>query len=149
MGSILSLGRLIDQKYAANIAYIKNNENINSSKEFCTLEEVHDFIRKEIETQMTHCSQISKIEISKVQVQNEEIKYKAEDLSVLSYANGFTLWHYKTQATKENILSPGFFNPAFNMLRVKDMILLNGVDYDGILVVSKNDGLDISVLDLN
>lgn len=52
----------------------------------------------------------------------------APDLSVLAYANNFTLWHYVT--TDDSIVGAGYFNKAADMLRVNDLIIAN-VDTDG------------------
>ena len=54
--------------------------------------------------------------------------YKATDLSVLAYANNFTLWHYTT--TDDDITTSGYFDKAAEMVRVGDLIIAN-VDTDG------------------
>ncbi|MCD8498047.1 MAG: hypothetical protein LRZ85_08215 [Alphaproteobacteria bacterium] len=54
--------------------------------------------------------------------------YNSSDLSVLAYANNFTLWHYVT--TDDSVTSTGYFNKASEMLRVGDLIIAN-VDTDG------------------
>src|SRR5437667_11138254 len=41
--------------------------------------------------------------------------FLARELSVLAYANGFTLWHYRTSA--DDLLSPGYFDSAQELLR--------------------------------
>lgn len=47
-------------------------------------------------------------------------------LSVLSYANGFTLWHYRTNDSQSDIfVKDGYFAPVADMLRVNDAIILN------------------------
>ena len=46
-------------------------------------------------------------------------------LSVLAYAQGFTLWHYRTDKPGE-VLAPGFFNDAVDMLAVGDQITASG-----------------------
>ena len=51
--------------------------------------------------------------------------YDASNLSALSYANGFTLWHYKTPDTSAVVDSTGYFNGAAAMLRVGDFIFAN------------------------
>lgn len=56
------------------------------------------------------------------------MSFAARNLSVLSYANGFTLWHYTTM--DGNITAPGYFNPAADMLRKGDLIIAN-VDTGG------------------
>ena len=54
--------------------------------------------------------------------------YKAADLSVLAYANNFTLWHYKTNDA--DITTTGYFNNAVDMFNVNDLIIAN-IDVDG------------------
>jgi hypothetical protein len=77
--------------------------------------------------------------------------FSARDLSVLAYANGFTLWHYRTGDSLERLLghwdaaepedaandnktagdnktddrAPGYFAPAAEMLRAGDEIKVN------------------------
>lgn len=51
--------------------------------------------------------------------------FAARNLSVLSYANGFTLWHYATTDENTLVTGPNYFNPASDMLRVGDMIIAN------------------------
>lgn len=54
--------------------------------------------------------------------------FQASDLSVLAYANNFTLWHYTT--ADDAVTGAGYFNKASDMLRVGDLIIAN-VDTDG------------------
>lgn len=56
--------------------------------------------------------------------------YVSKDLSVLAYANGFTLWHYTTTDLATDVDTAGYFNMATDMLRVGDIIIAN-VDTDG------------------
>lgn len=51
--------------------------------------------------------------------------YNQHNLSVLAYANGFTLWHYGTADDGVNLIAPGYFNAASDMLRIGDMMLAN------------------------
>jgi hypothetical protein len=51
--------------------------------------------------------------------------YSARNLSVLSYANGFTLWHYTTTDTASTVATTGYFNDASDLLRKGDMIITN------------------------
>ncbi len=48
-----------------------------------------------------------------------------ENLSVMAYANGFTLWHYTEETGLDNVLEGQFFVPVYNILNVGDMILVN------------------------
>ncbi len=56
--------------------------------------------------------------------------YLSKNLSVLAYANGFTLWHYATTDTTAIIETADYFNDAADILRANDLILIN-VDSDG------------------
>lgn len=51
--------------------------------------------------------------------------YSARNLSVLSYANGFTLWHYTTPDTAAVVAGAGYFNDAADLLRKGDQIIAN------------------------
>ncbi|MGE5515321.1 MAG: hypothetical protein ACM31D_05815 [Bacteroidota bacterium] len=51
--------------------------------------------------------------------------YQSKDLSVLAYANGFTLWHYGTADAAATVDSTGYFNAAADMLRAGDIIIAN------------------------
>lgn len=71
--------------------------------------------------------------------------YNPTDLSAIAYANGFTLWHYRTSDEAAEIDNVGYFNPAGRMLRVGDFIFVNagiGVSpTNGVfVVVSSADG---------
>lgn len=51
--------------------------------------------------------------------------YSARNLSVLSYANGFTLWHYTTADSAATVAGTGYFNDASDLLRKGDQIIAN------------------------
>jgi hypothetical protein len=51
--------------------------------------------------------------------------YSSHNLSVLAYANGFTLWHYTSPDDGAVVDTTGYFNGAADMLRVGDMIFAN------------------------
>jgi outer membrane protein assembly factor BamB len=52
-----------------------------------------------------------------------------DDLSALSYADGFTLWHYQSAADSRSTMSaPGYFAPVSHMVRAGDIILARGSD---------------------
>lgn len=65
--------------------------------------------------------------------------YDQKNLSVLAYANGFTLWHYTTTDTSTAVKAAAYFDAAYDMLRKGDMVLANTntggtVDADVLLV---------------
>ena len=56
--------------------------------------------------------------------------YQSKDLSVLAYANGFTLWHYSSEDTSASVLAANYFDDAADLLRVGDIVVINA-DTDG------------------
>ncbi|WP_434615018.1 hypothetical protein [Azospirillum sp. B2RO_4] len=79
--------------------------------------------------------------------------YASKDLSVLAYANGFTLWHYTTADAATDVDTAGYFNGAADLLRVGDMLLANcavgsAAPATGVLVVaaSANGAVDVANL---
>ncbi len=53
------------------------------------------------------------------------MSFRAADLSVLAYANGFTHWHYRTADTLADILGASYFQAAAEMLRAGDQVSIN------------------------
>jgi outer membrane protein assembly factor BamB len=78
--------------------------------------------------------------------------YDASNLSALTYANGFTLWHYKTPDTAAVVDSTGYFNNAAAMLRVGDFIFANAnieaTMQSGVFIVASNSGGVVDVTDM-
>ena len=78
--------------------------------------------------------------------------YDPNNLSALTYANGFTLWHYKTADGAVDVDTAGYFNPAAGMLRVGDFIFANasitGTVESGVFIVSANAGGEVDVTDI-
>jgi len=73
--------------------------------------------------------------------------FTASNLSVLAYANNFTLWHFST--IDESITTSGYFDKAAPMLRENDLIIAN-IDTDGspsttFYVVAGNDGNNVTI----
>lgn len=62
------------------------------------------------------------------------MSFKPTDLSVLAYANNFTLWHYTT--VDEAVTGAGYFNAASDMLRVNDLIIANVDTADAVNVAT-------------
>ncbi len=73
--------------------------------------------------------------------------FLSKDLSVLAYANNFTLWHYTT--FDSSVITAGYFNAAADMLRVNDLVIVN-IDTDGVpstkfYIVTGNTGSVVSI----
>jgi hypothetical protein len=57
------------------------------------------------------------------------MEFTLRNLSVLAYAQGFTLWHYKhLDAPLSNVAHAGFFDMASDMLASGDMVLISAQD---------------------
>jgi hypothetical protein len=54
--------------------------------------------------------------------------FAIRNLSVLSFAQGFTLWHVKHPGMLAEALAPGYLNPAADMIAPRDMILISAFD---------------------
>jgi hypothetical protein len=75
------------------------------------------------------------------------MSFTSSNLSVLAYANNFTLWHYVT--ADDAVTGTGYFNSAASMLRVNDLIIAN-VDTDGtpatkFYIVTANTGSAVTI----
>lgn len=79
--------------------------------------------------------------------------YDSNNLSALTYANGFTLWHYKTPDLATDVDTTGYFDEAASMLRVGDFVMANtaieGTIASGVFIVKSNDGTSIDVSNIS
>jgi hypothetical protein len=67
--------------------------------------------------------------------------FSIRNLSVLAYAQGFTLWHYKAGAASlGDAAQLGFFNDAIGMLAAGDMLMVTATDGGRILFVTAAQG---------
>ena len=76
----------------------------------------------------------------------ESKKFKASDLSVLAYANNFTLWHYVSEIDdNETVFSPHYFDDAADMMRKGDLIIVNTTDMNTNAWVVGNDANGVRI----
>jgi len=47
------------------------------------------------------------------------------ELSVVGYANAFTIWHYRTADPLTAVLAPGYFDGAHRLIETGDLMVLN------------------------
>lgn len=73
------------------------------------------------------------------------MSYKNSNMSVVAYANGFTLWHYTTQDPMEKIEDLYYFVEINNLIRTGDVvyILTNGLCYQRQFVNMKDKGIKL------
>jgi hypothetical protein len=66
--------------------------------------------------------------------------FAIRNLSVLAYANGFTLWHYKSgKDTLREIAEANYMADAADMLTAGDMVMASGSDGARVIVVTLAD----------
>jgi hypothetical protein len=66
--------------------------------------------------------------------------FAVRNLSVLCYANGFTLWHYKAGKDKlASVASNDYFSDASDMLTAGDLMMVSAAEGARILTVSLSD----------
>jgi len=79
--------------------------------------------------------------------------YDPNNMSALTYANGFTLWHYKTPDPASDLVASGYFNEASSMFRTGDFIMantsVNTAIASGVLIVKSNDGTAVDVSNIS
>jgi hypothetical protein len=54
--------------------------------------------------------------------------FSLRNLSVLAYANGFTLWHYKSGDKLSTATAKGYFADAADLLAAGDMVMLSAAE---------------------
>lgn len=66
--------------------------------------------------------------------------FTIRDLSVLAYANGFTLWHYKAgKESLDTVSGADFFAGASDMMTVGDMVMVSGAAGGRVVCVAAAD----------
>ena len=59
-----------------------------------------------------------------------------KNLSVIAYANGFTLWHYSAAETSDTICASGYFNDVKTLMNTGDIVIINGSDRTSIMQIT-------------
>ena len=62
--------------------------------------------------------------------------FQSKNLSVIAYANGFTMWHYADPIPLATISANGFFNNVASLMNTGDIIVINGADTTGLRKVT-------------
>jgi hypothetical protein len=68
------------------------------------------------------------------------MNFAIRNLSVLAYAQGFTLWHYRAGAVSlDRVAEKGFFDDAADMFAAGDMVMVSAAEAGRVLFVSRTD----------
>ncbi len=72
--------------------------------------------------------------------------FAIRNLSVLAYANGFTLWHYKSGGDRlQSVVARDFFSDAADMLTQGDLMMISAPDGARMVAVAPfEDGLVVT-----
>ncbi len=72
--------------------------------------------------------------------------FAIRNLSVLAYANGFTLWHYTAGSDRlQSVVSRDFFADAADMLTQGDLLMISAADGARVVAVAPlEDGLGVT-----
>jgi len=63
--------------------------------------------------------------------------FAIRNLSVLAYAQGFTLWHYRAgTALPSRVAEKGFFDDAADMFAAGDMVMVSAAEGGRVLFVT-------------
>ena len=65
--------------------------------------------------------------------------FQNKNLSVIAYANGFTLWHYVANETLATITASGYFNAVKTLMNTADVIIINASDKTSIKKIAVSD----------
>ena len=67
--------------------------------------------------------------------------FQNKNLSVIAYANGFTLWHYAASETMATITASGYFNAIGSLMNSGDVVIINASDNTSIKKITVSSGV--------
>ena len=77
--------------------------------------------------------------------------YDPNNLSVLSYANGHSQWHYRTEDSAATVGGVGYLDAAASMMRIGDVMFVNAsvgsAIETGLFAVRANDQGKVTLTD--
>lgn len=72
--------------------------------------------------------------------------FQNKNLSVIAYANGFTLWHYTANETMTTITASGYFDGVSTLMNSGDIVIINASDGTAIKTIKVADSVSVSAL---
>lgn len=73
------------------------------------------------------------------------MSFKNRNMTVIAYANGFTLWHYKAdegETLKGIVDNQKYFTPIYTLINVGDIIIINANE-TGMRVIDEIKGSEL------
>ena len=71
--------------------------------------------------------------------------FQNKNLSVIAYANGFTLWHYSAAETLATISATGYFKDVKTLMNAGDIVIINGSDNTAIKKINITEAGNVTV----
>lgn len=72
--------------------------------------------------------------------------FQNKNLSVIAYANGFTLWHYAASETMSAISTAGYFDDVKTLMNTGDIVIINASDSTSMKKVSVSTNVSLAAL---
>ncbi len=72
--------------------------------------------------------------------------FQNKNLSVIAYANGFTLWHYAADETMSAISASGYFDSVKSLMNNGDVIIINASDNTSIKKIAVATNVTVAAL---
>ncbi len=72
--------------------------------------------------------------------------FQNKNLSVIAYANGFTLWHYAANETMSAISTAGYFDDVKTLMNTGDIVIINASDSTSMKKVSVSTNVSLAAL---
>lgn len=73
--------------------------------------------------------------------------FQNKNLSVIAYANGFTLWHYaSTTETMTTITASGYFDDVKTLMNTGDIVIINASDNTSIKKINVSTNVAVAAL---
>lgn len=72
--------------------------------------------------------------------------FQNKNLSVIAYANGFTLWHYAANETMTAISTAGYFDDVKTLMNTGDIVIINASDSTSMKKVSVSTNVSLAAL---
>lgn len=67
--------------------------------------------------------------------------FQNKNLSVIAYANGFTLWHYAENVALATITASGYFDSVKSLMNNGDIVIINASDKTSIKSITVSSGV--------
>lgn len=72
--------------------------------------------------------------------------FQNKNLSVIAYANGFTLWHYASTETMATITASGYFDDVKTLMNTGDIVIINASDNTSIKKITVSTNVAVAAL---